>query len=111
MLTLAAAQRIDPADALRALTLMDFNAFASAKAATMLRGHEHFNAPTSELDMSRKDVRLMVEAVGAQHAPNLIVLPAVAARMDQLIAQGLGSKDSTVLAIHLADARMHESDV
>jgi 3-hydroxyisobutyrate dehydrogenase-like beta-hydroxyacid dehydrogenase len=49
-----------------------------------------------ELTMARKDARLMIETAGG--AP-LSVLPAVAARMDQLIARGLGADDLGVLAV------------
>ena len=44
--------------------------------------------------MARKDVRLMMET--ANGAP-LITLPAIAARMDALIAEGLGQSDLGVL--------------
>lgn len=53
-------------------------------------------AASFELTMARKDVRLMLEAAG--DAP-LTVLPAVAARMDELLARGLGAADLGVLAI------------
>ncbi len=53
-------------------------------------------AANFELTMARKDVRLMLEAAG--DAP-LTVLPAVAARMDALLARGLGAEDLGVLAI------------
>ena len=53
-------------------------------------------AATFELNMARKDVRLMLETVGDRP---MAALPAVAARMDQLIAAGLGAKDVCVLAI------------
>jgi 3-hydroxyisobutyrate dehydrogenase-like beta-hydroxyacid dehydrogenase len=43
-----------------------------------------------ELAMARKDVRLMLEAAGAQP---LVVLPALAARMDDAIAAGHGKDD------------------
>ncbi len=99
------AQNVDPADGVKLLAMLDLNAYVANKGAAYLRGQAQFDAPTFELSMARKDVRLMVEAVGAQHAPNLIVLPAVAARMDQLIAQGLGSKDNSVLGMHLVHRR------
>jgi 3-hydroxyisobutyrate dehydrogenase-like beta-hydroxyacid dehydrogenase len=43
-----------------------------------------------ELAMARKDVRLMIEAAGTQP---LVVLPALAARMDDVIAAGHGKDD------------------
>jgi len=49
-----------------------------------------------ELAMARKDVRLMMET--AEHRP-LAILPGIAARMDELIAQGYGGGDVTALAM------------
>lgn len=46
------------------------------------------------LDVARKDVRLMLETAGAQPVP---LLHALAARMDQLIAQGDGGLDFAVM--------------
>lgn len=46
------------------------------------------------LEMARKDVRLMLESAG----PGLNVLPAVAERMDQAIAEGKGGKDYAIFA-------------
>ena len=51
--------------------------------------------PTFELVMARKDVRLMLEAAGG--AP-LTLLPALAARMDEVIARGHGAEDVGVIA-------------
>ena len=48
-----------------------------------------------ELAMARKDVRLMLESAGQQP---LIVLPALAARMDEMIAAGHGRDDVAVIA-------------
>jgi 3-hydroxyisobutyrate dehydrogenase-like beta-hydroxyacid dehydrogenase len=47
-----------------------------------------------ELTMARKDVQLMIEAAG--ELP-LAILPGMAARMDELIAQGHGQEDLAVL--------------
>lgn len=46
-----------------------------------------------ELQMARKDARLMIESSGAE---KLIVLPAVAAAMDRAIAQGRAAADYAV---------------
>ena len=46
--------------------------------------------------MARKDVRLMLETAGDRP---LAALPAVAARMDQLIAAGHGAADVSILGI------------
>jgi 3-hydroxyisobutyrate dehydrogenase-like beta-hydroxyacid dehydrogenase len=48
-----------------------------------------------ELEMARKDVRLMLETSGSRP---LAALPSIAARMDDLLAQGLGQADFGVIA-------------
>jgi 3-hydroxyisobutyrate dehydrogenase-like beta-hydroxyacid dehydrogenase len=48
-----------------------------------------------ELAMARKDVRLMLESAGDQP---LIVLPALAARMDDAIAAGHAKDDLAAIA-------------
>jgi 3-hydroxyisobutyrate dehydrogenase len=48
-----------------------------------------------ELMMARKDVRLMLEAAGDQP---LVILPALAARMDEVIAAGHGRDDLSAIA-------------
>ncbi len=53
-------------------------------------------APSFELTMARKDVRLMLEASGQRR---LTVLGAIAARMDELLAAGYGAADVGVLSI------------
>ncbi|HEX5972047.1 MAG TPA: NAD(P)-binding domain-containing protein [Gemmatimonadaceae bacterium] len=52
-------------------------------------------SPSFHLETARKDVRLMVESAGKEPVP---VLRAVASRMDDLIARGLGNDDLAVLA-------------
>ena len=52
--------------------------------------------PGFEMAMARKDARLMIEAAGPQP---LTVLPALAKRMDELIARGLAAQDVGALAI------------
>lgn len=47
--------------------------------------------------MARKDARLILEEVVGADVP-LAIVPAIAARMDAVIAQGHGAKDWTVLA-------------
>jgi 3-hydroxyisobutyrate dehydrogenase-like beta-hydroxyacid dehydrogenase len=51
-------------------------------------------APSFELAMARKDVRLMLETAGSKP---LSSLPGVAARMDVLIAEGHGGDDLAVM--------------
>ena len=55
-----------------------------------------FDQPTWELDMARKDARLMMQEADAS-GKQLIAIPAIAAAMDTLIAQGLGQNDWTVI--------------
>ena len=52
-------------------------------------------SPMFELAMARKDVRLMLESAGSLP---LIVLPALAARMDEMIAAGHGKDDVAAIA-------------
>lgn len=49
-----------------------------------------------ELTMARKDARLMLESAGGE---KLTVLPAIAARMDELLASGFGADDVGILAV------------
>ena len=46
--------------------------------------------------MARKDVRLMIETAGDRP---LATLPGIAARMDELIAQGHGAEDLGVIGV------------
>ncbi len=55
-----------------------------------------FDQPTWELNMARKDAGLMIKETEGKHP--LTVVPAVANVMDKYIANGLGSKDWTVIA-------------
>ena len=75
------------------LGLLDLNAMVAGRGVNMARGNF---APSFELQMARKDVRLMLETAGDRP---LAALPAIAARMDQLIAAGHGAKDASVLGI------------
>jgi 3-hydroxyisobutyrate dehydrogenase-like beta-hydroxyacid dehydrogenase len=51
-----------------------------------------------ELTMARKDARLMLETAAAGRSP-VYVLPAIVARMDELIASGHGAEDLAVLGM------------
>ncbi len=55
-----------------------------------------FDEPTWELNMARKDARLMVEESERAQRP-LMVIPSVAAAMDKWIADGHGQDDWTVI--------------
>jgi 3-hydroxyisobutyrate dehydrogenase len=93
VLTIAQANNVDGADAVKLLGWLDLNAMVAGRGGAMAKGN--FNL-SFELAMARKDVRLMIETCGDRP---LAALPAVAARMDQLIAAGHGDKDTTVLAM------------
>ena len=56
-----------------------------------------FSQPTWELNMARKDARLMIEESEKAGIP-LVVIPAVAHEMDRWIDKGHGSDDWTVIA-------------
>ena len=93
ILTLAQASDVDAQNAAKLLGMLDLNAMVAGRGVNMAKGNFE---PSFELDMARKDVRLMLETAGARP---LAALPAIAARMDQLIAAGHGAKDACVLGI------------
>jgi 3-hydroxyisobutyrate dehydrogenase len=55
-----------------------------------------FGQPTWELNMARKDARLMIEQARKGNV-KLMVIPAIASQMDQMIEQGHGHDDWTVI--------------
>jgi 3-hydroxyisobutyrate dehydrogenase len=55
-----------------------------------------FDQPTWELNMARKDARLMMEEAAAGET-HLMAIPAIAAEMDKWIADGYGQSDWTVI--------------
>ena len=83
---------IPPADALAVFAKFQPGGFIKARGDKMARGD--FSA-SFELTMARKDMRLMIEAAGAQP---MVVLPAIAERMDDAIANGHGHEDLGVIA-------------
>ena len=93
ILTMAQASSVEAEDAIKLLGLLDLNAMVAGRGANMARGNF---AASFELAMARKDVGLMLETAGDRP---MAALPAVAARMDQLIARGHGAKDASVMAI------------
>jgi 3-hydroxyisobutyrate dehydrogenase len=93
VLTIAQAGDVAPEKAIELLSLLDLNAMVAGRGMNMARGN--FNA-TFELTMARKDVALMLETAGARP---LAALPAIAARMDDLIEAGHGAEDGGVIAI------------
>lgn len=83
---------IAPADALGMLGMFSTNAILEGRGRKMAQGD--FSA-SFELTMARKDIRLMMETAGEYP---LSMLPSLAARMDDVIADGLGAEDYSVIA-------------
>jgi len=92
--TMARANGIDPLQ-----TLEVFNHFQLMSGIPM-RGQRMATGNTTpasfELTMARKDVRLMTEAA---RGGELLVLPAIAARMDAVIAEGRGDHDLAAIGV------------
>lgn len=94
-LSLAKAQGISP-DQVGAL-LNAWNPAAMVPARLNKITSNTFDQPTWELNMARKDARLMME--GAElGGTSLMAIPAIALVMDQWIASGHGHDDWTVIA-------------
>jgi 3-hydroxyisobutyrate dehydrogenase len=94
LLALAKALDVPPAEA---ATLFDhFNPGTSVAARMKRMTDANFSEPSWELSMARKDAGLMLDEAARAGVP-LAVLPAIAARMDAVIAEGHGGDDWTVL--------------
>jgi 3-hydroxyisobutyrate dehydrogenase len=93
ILTLAQASGVDGEDAIKLLSLFDLNTMVATRGLNMAKGNFE---PSFELAMARKDVRLMLETTGNRP---MAALPAIAARMDQLISAGQGGADASVVGI------------
>jgi 3-hydroxyisobutyrate dehydrogenase-like beta-hydroxyacid dehydrogenase len=91
VLSVAAGAGADPAEALRVVEVFDVGSIVAGRGRNMLRRDY---TPSFELEMARKDVRLMLETAG--NTP-LAALPAVGRRMDSLIADGCGADDLAVI--------------
>jgi 3-hydroxyisobutyrate dehydrogenase len=92
--SVASAAHVPPEDALRVVQLFDPSATITGRGRNMIAKSY---APSFELEMARKDVRLMIETAGSKP---LAVLPNVAKRMDELIADGHGAEDLAVMGIN-----------
>ncbi len=99
VLTLAKASDVKGEDAITLLGLLDLNTMVKVRGPNMAKGNFTLSF---ELAMARKDVRLMLETTGNRP---MAALPAVAARMDQLIAAGHGAEDASVLGIDAVQGR------
>lgn len=91
VLAVAAGAKVPPTDALGVVQYFNPAATISGRGKQMAAGNF---SPSFELAMARKDIRLMIETAGDQV---LATLPGIAARMDELIAQGEGSADLAVM--------------
>jgi 3-hydroxyisobutyrate dehydrogenase-like beta-hydroxyacid dehydrogenase len=91
VLTVAAGADVPPKDALRILEQFNLSTFIAGRGANMAAADY---TASFELAMARKDVRLMTETAGSRP---LAALPAIAARMDALIASGHGAEDMAVI--------------
>lgn len=89
----AKASGVAPDEALGMLRQMDLNEMLARRGGSMAKGDF---TPSFEMTMARKDVALMLETIG--DGPKA-TLPAIAARMDQLIAAGRGAADVNALGI------------
>ncbi|MBC5800541.1 MAG: NAD(P)-dependent oxidoreductase [Candidatus Eremiobacteraeota bacterium] len=95
VLALAKALGLAPHEAVSLFDFFNPGAVIPARAARLIGGD--FDHPSWELTMARKDVRLMLDE--AQRAgSDLVALPAIAAKMDELIERGYGASDWTVMA-------------
>ena len=83
---------IAPAEALAVFSKFKPGGIITARGEKIARGD--FSA-SFELTMARKDMRLMIEAAGAQP---MVVLPAIAKAMDRAIANGHGQDDLGAIA-------------
>jgi len=92
-LTLANGAGVTPDEALALFEHFKLQGALEFRGKKMARGDF---APMFELTMARKDVRLMLETAQSAGDP-LHILPAIATRMDALIARGFGASDMSVL--------------
>jgi 3-hydroxyisobutyrate dehydrogenase-like beta-hydroxyacid dehydrogenase len=88
---IAAGAGVAPAEALKILDFFNPASVIAGRGRAMLDGDF---TPSFELAMARKDVRLMIETAAGRP---LAVLPALAARMDAVIADGHGADDVAVI--------------
>ena len=81
-----------------AATIFDwFNPGAMVPARVRRMMAADYDNPSWELNMARKDARLMMEEAKAKQI-QLTVIPAIAAEMDRWIGKGMGNKDWSVIA-------------
>lgn len=91
VLSIARGGGVAPDEALGVLELFDVSAVIAGRGRSMAAQDY---TPNFELAMARKDVELMLETAGGLP---LAALPAIASRMDDLIAAGHGADDLAVI--------------
>ena len=89
--TVASGAHVSPTEALRILDFFNPSAVIAGRGRNIAVGDF---SPAFELEMARKDLRLMLET--AETRP-LAALPGIASRMDDLIGQGYGAADLSVI--------------
>ena len=94
-LALAKAMSVPQDQVTELLTFFNPGAMAEVRLARV-RAADYKN-PSWNLGMARKDVRLMQEAAASTSTP-MVILPGVAARMDEEIAAGHVAEDWTIIA-------------
>ena len=95
LLMLAKATGIAPDDTAKLFEAFNPGTTIGARLRRMLDAK--FEQPSWELAMARKDARIMLDEAAAANL-GFAVLPAIAARMDEVIREGFGAHDWTVLA-------------
>jgi len=98
ILAIATANDIHPPDALQVFSKWSFATPVLARGQRMARGDF---SPSFALAMARKDVRLMLEAADGKP---LVALPALAKRMDEVIAAGHAEDDLAAIAAPVLEA-------
>jgi len=93
ILTIAKSANVAADDAMKLFEFFNPATIVATRGKSMASGDF---APSFEMVMARKDVRLMMETAGARP---LAALPGIAARMDALIAAGHGGEDFGALAL------------
>ncbi len=94
MLSLAKALGISPDEAAALFEYFNPGATVAARMKRMIDAR--YSEPSWELEMARKDARLMQEEAAKAGVP-LAIIPAIAKRMDEVIAKGHAHDDWTVL--------------
>jgi 3-hydroxyisobutyrate dehydrogenase len=89
---MARAQGVEPMAAVDLFRQFPVGNMIPARGAKMAAGDY---SAAFELTMARKDLRLMIEAAAAEP---LVIWPAIAARMDEVIADGHGQEDMGAIA-------------